>query len=339
MQSSGRAAPRDCIRGKGIATPDQPREPKQSWRPQAPTGLDVRDHDRAPSLLNPDSEQAGSRSCVGRDRTDGRCDLDQVAAARLGRSGHLIAAAISAAPFRPLRLCRHRHNRSGRSSTATSSDVTRRPPSRRSRSTTWRVLAGTRLTLAAAWDDFHESLDGRDGVHARVVEIVRTGSEVGVDEGGCSRTRAGARCACRLSRIRPAASTPATPQSRLRRAAGVADCDAGRSRAWRCAPLARRRARSSQPGNVLVGDGKQGSGTRAIRRLIGARVKVRFVVTHRGPCRLRGYASAEQADQALDDQQCPHGRESSDGERVGMSAHPQFCSLDRARRPAGSGQE
>ena len=258
------------------------------------------------------------------------------------------ASSADAGPLTPALLLRQERGHqaradaglpSGRSSTATSSDVTRRPPSRRSRSTTWRVLAGTRLTLAAAWDDFHESLDGRDGVHARVVEIVRTGSEVGVDEGGCSRTRAGARCACRLSRIRPAASTPATPQSRLRRAAGVADCDAGRSRAWRCAPLARRRARSSQPGNVLVGDGKQGSGTRAIRRLIGARVKVRFVVTHRGPCRLRGYASAEQADQALDDQQCPHGRESSDGERVGMSAHPQFCSLDRARRPAGSGQE
>ena len=68
--------------------------------PHGPTGLDVRDHDRAASLLNPDSEQAGSRSCVGRDRTDGRRALDQVAAARLGRSGHLIAAAISAAPFR-----------------------------------------------------------------------------------------------------------------------------------------------------------------------------------------------------------------------------------------------
>ena len=102
---------RDCRnRGKGIASPDQPREPKQSWRPQGPTGLDVRDHDRAPSLLNPDSEQAGPRSCVGIDRTDGRRDLDHVAAARLGRSGHLIAAAIRAAPFRPFRqrpiICR-----------------------------------------------------------------------------------------------------------------------------------------------------------------------------------------------------------------------------------------
>jgi hypothetical protein len=44
-----------------------------------------------------------------------------------------------------------------------------------------------------------------------VLVLVRRGSEVGVDEGGCSPTRARARCACRLSRIRPAASTPATP--------------------------------------------------------------------------------------------------------------------------------
>ena len=48
----------------------------------------------------------------------------------------------------------------GRSSTATSSDVTRRPPSRRSRSTTWRVLAGTRLTLADAWDDERRCVAG-----------------------------------------------------------------------------------------------------------------------------------------------------------------------------------
>jgi hypothetical protein len=41
--------------------------------------------------------------------------------------------------------------------------------------------------------------------------VVRTGSEAGVDEGGCSSTRARARCACRLSLTRPAASTPASP--------------------------------------------------------------------------------------------------------------------------------
>jgi hypothetical protein len=46
---------------------------------------------------------------------------------------------------------------------------------------------------------------------SRLLRFVRTGSGVGVDEGGCSPTRAGARCACRLSRIRPAASTPVTP--------------------------------------------------------------------------------------------------------------------------------
>ena len=46
---------------------------------------------------------------------------------------------------------------------------------------------------------------------AALLRVVRTGSEVGVDEGGCSPTRAEARCACRLSRIRSAAGTPATP--------------------------------------------------------------------------------------------------------------------------------
>ena len=45
----------------------------------------------------------------------------------------------------------------------------------------------------------------------RRVVVVRTGSEVGVDESGCSPTRARPRCACRSSRIRPAAGTPATP--------------------------------------------------------------------------------------------------------------------------------
>ena len=58
--------------------------------------------------------------------------------------------------------------------------------------------------------------------------LVRTGSEVGVDEGRCSPTRARARCACRLSRITPAGSTPATPAIAARRAAGVADHNSGR---------------------------------------------------------------------------------------------------------------
>ena len=61
-------------------------------------------------------------------------------------------------------------------------------------------------------------------------------------QGGCSSTRARARCACRSSRIRPAASTRRLPQSRQRRAAAMAGHNAGPSRATRCAPLARCRA-------------------------------------------------------------------------------------------------
>ena len=83
-----------------------------------------------------------------------------------------------------------------------------------------------------------------------LLQVVRTGSEVGVDEGGCSPTRAGARCACRLSRIRPAASTPATPEG--------SRCDRSRRRpssAWRCAPLPTRRCvptRASRPAFVFA---------------------------------------------------------------------------------------
>ncbi len=55
---------------------------------------------------------------------------------------------------------------------------------------------------------------------------VRTGSEVGVDEGGCSPTRAKARCACRSSRITPAASTPATPAIAAKQGRGPVAHDA-----------------------------------------------------------------------------------------------------------------
>ena len=71
----------------------------------------MRDNDKAPRLLNPDSEQAPSRSCVGTDRTNACRGLDHLAAARPGRSGHLIAAAISAAPFRPVQQRRERRGR------------------------------------------------------------------------------------------------------------------------------------------------------------------------------------------------------------------------------------
>ena len=89
----------DCMRGKGKASPEQPREPKQSCRRSGPSTPARARPRQAPSLLDPDSEQAPSRSCVGSDRIDGRRDLDHLAAARPGRSGHLIAAAVGAAPF------------------------------------------------------------------------------------------------------------------------------------------------------------------------------------------------------------------------------------------------
>jgi hypothetical protein len=51
----------------------------------------------------------------------------------------------------------------------------------------------------------------RPGAGSWLSLLVQTESEVGVVEGGCAPTRARARCTCRSSRIRPTASTPATP--------------------------------------------------------------------------------------------------------------------------------
>ena len=78
---------------------------------------------------------------------------------------------------------------------------------------------------------------------ASLPAVVRTGSEVGVDEGGCSPTRARVRCACRSSRSGREQAHPRLSQSRQRRAAGVADHNAGPSRAWR-SPLANVRSRA-----------------------------------------------------------------------------------------------
>jgi hypothetical protein len=57
--------------------------------------------------------------------------------------------------------------------------------------------------------------------------LVRTTSEVGVEEGGCSAPRATARCACRSPRIRPAASTPAAPATAAKQVRGPVAHDAG----------------------------------------------------------------------------------------------------------------
>jgi hypothetical protein len=107
-----------------------------------------------------------------------------------------------------------------RSSTATSSDLTRRPPSWASRSTTWRVLAGIRLTLADAWDEMGQPRSGlSDPCDAEVPALA----------GGCRRARHGRatgrrakpprrrRDRCR----RQAAATAGTPRGSFRLTAVV----------------------------------------------------------------------------------------------------------------------
>jgi hypothetical protein len=74
--------------------------------------------------------------------------------------------------------------------------------------------------------------------NAALSELVRTGSEVGVEEGGCSPTRARASVLAGRRGSGRQQAHRRLPQSRQRRAAGVADLNAGPSSAWRCAPLA-----------------------------------------------------------------------------------------------------
>ena len=53
-----------------------------------------------------------------------------------------------------------------------------------------------------------------------LLRFVRSGSETGVDAGGCSATRAVARCACRSRRIGPPAGASTTPATAPSRAVG-----------------------------------------------------------------------------------------------------------------------
>jgi hypothetical protein len=93
----------------------------------------------------------------------------------------------------------------------------------------------------------------RTSTSGSLLRVVQTGSEVGADEGGCSPTRARARCACSSSRIRPAASTPATPAIAAKEGSRCGGHDARSSRGWRCALLATSRyvaMRGSRPAFV-----------------------------------------------------------------------------------------
>jgi hypothetical protein len=70
---------------------------------------------------------------------------------------------------------------------------------------------GMRSRRGRRWTRPCIGTDRASATCSALLRLVRTGREVAVDEGGCSPTRARARCACRSSRIRPAASTSAAP--------------------------------------------------------------------------------------------------------------------------------
>ena len=76
--------PRCCSRGKGIARPEQPREPKQSWRAQAKPAWMWAIPPAPRVCWTAHSEQPPSESCVGKERIQGRCDLDHPAVAWSG---------------------------------------------------------------------------------------------------------------------------------------------------------------------------------------------------------------------------------------------------------------
>jgi hypothetical protein len=70
--------------------------------------------------------------------------------------------------------------------------------------------AGERLIRPSetpAADELQQRRTPSAATDASLLLLVRTGSQVGADEGGCSPTRARARCVCRSSWMRPPAST------------------------------------------------------------------------------------------------------------------------------------
>ena len=249
--------------------------------------MDVRDHDRAPSLLNPDSEQAGSRSCVGRDRTDGRRDPDQVAAARLGRSGHLIAAAMSAAPFRPFHkpapgcTARPRCWRSRRTAISSSYPIEQTP-------TSGCICNSTPTTDAHPIPAAIPS-PARAVVLARanaaLSELVRSGSQRQPEPG--ARVLGGA--AARVLAGRPRRSQhDARPGMRLV-AVALVSCEEVRRREGSSGPSSRRvdPDRSNFGGSLTLGPDRGARGWRARRRFSLPRLRLRHACAPRRQPRSR----------------------------------------------------
>ena len=85
----------------------------------------------------------------------------------------------------------------------------------------------------------------------RVLEVVRTSSEVGVDEGGCSPTRARDRCACRLPRIKAESKHRRLLQPRQTRAVSLIGHGALRRVTRPIAQVTRGRSRSPLARHLL----------------------------------------------------------------------------------------
>ena len=113
-----RSAAGDCVRGKGIARPEQPREPRQSWRAQARRAW-MWAIATAPALLGARFRASKITSRVGTDRTEGPLRPRSPGCPLARRSGHLVPAGIRALPYRPLRkripACRNASALAGRS--------------------------------------------------------------------------------------------------------------------------------------------------------------------------------------------------------------------------------
>ena len=96
LRAVGVAGSHDCRRGKGIARPEQQREPKQSWRARATRAWMSAIATARQVCWAADSEQAQSRLASARAVPRDRCDLDHTAVAWPG------VAVISSLPAHAL---------------------------------------------------------------------------------------------------------------------------------------------------------------------------------------------------------------------------------------------
>jgi len=89
--------------GKGIARPEQPREPKQSWRAQSPHASMSAIPTARQVCRAADFPASTITCCMGTGRTEGPLRPRSHDCRLARRSGHLVLAGTRAAPYRPER--------------------------------------------------------------------------------------------------------------------------------------------------------------------------------------------------------------------------------------------